>query len=483
MHIRLAFGVMAMIAALVVAMPGRGQADTLADVLVAAYRNSNLLEQNRALLRATDEDLVQAHARLLPVIRFIAGAEANRRRVETQLPGGPVVDISSNRRMNFGLVAEMPLVDFGRGELGIQFAREQVLSARAGLIAVEQGVLLRAVQTYLNVISARDTVALRRSNVELIGQELRAARERFELGDSTRTDVAIAEARLAASESALSAAEGNFNVAREDFNLAVGRYPGALSAAPRLPRLPATLEAALDAGRRNNPAITQAQHQVAAADLLVETARRQRMGTVTGSLTAGVVAVPRTTTGDLTASVTWGVPLYSGGAVISGERQAIARQDAQRANLHQTVALVHQAVAETWAQLAVARAQLSASDTQISAARTAYEAVRAEAEFGSRTTLDVLNAEQELLDAQANRIFATASVQLASYALLEAMGQLTVTGLNLGIPTYDVEAYSAGFTRGRVGEAQPASRAVTSEQGQRLDRIMQRQAPRENQGP
>lgn len=483
MRSRLTLAVALVAATLAVFGPGRSQAETLADTLVAAYRNSNLLEQNRALLRASDEDVVQAQAQLLPVIRFITGAQANQRRVETRIGGvGSVVNTTSSRQLNFSLAAEMPLIDFGRGQLGVQVAREQVLSARAGLIAVEQGVLLRAVQTYLNVVSSRDTVALRRNNVGLIQQELRAARERFELGDSTRTDVAIAEARLAAAQSALSAAEGNFNVAREDFNLAVGRYPGALAAAPRLPRLPANLQAALDSGRRNHPAIIQAQHQVAAADLLVQTAHTQRMGTVTGSVSAGAVAAPGTTTTDLTAGVTWGVPLYSGGAIASGTRQAIARQDAQRSNLHHTVAQVHQAVAENWAQLAVARAQLSASDTQISAARSAYEAVRAEAEFGSRTTLDVLNAEQELLDAQSNRIMASASVQLASYALLEAMGQLTVTALDLGIPTYDVEAYSAGFTRWGGRTAEPASRAAPSEQGQRLDRIMNR-APGANRGP
>ncbi|MCC5968440.1 MAG: TolC family outer membrane protein [Pararhodobacter sp.] len=483
MRIRLAFGVMAVMAALLAVAPGRAQAETLADTLVAAYRNSNLLEQNRALLRATDEDVVQAQAALLPVIRFITGAQANQRRTEMRLPGGGlVVDTTSSRQMNFSLSAEMPLVDFGRGQLGIRFAHEQVLSARAGLIAVEQGVLLRAVQTYLNVISTRDTVALRRNNVSLIQQELRAARERFELGDSTRTDVAIAEARLAAAQSALSAAEGDFQVSRESFNLAVGRYPGALVAAPRLPSLPSSLQVALDAGRRNHPAIIQAQHQVAAADLTLEATRLGRMGTVTGSVSAGVVANPGATTGDVTASINWGVPLYSGGGQISGERQAVARQDAQRSGLHQTVAEVHQAVAENWAQLAVARAQLSASETQIEAAGTAYEAVRAEAEFGSRTTLDVLNAEQELLDAQANRIFARASVQLASYALLESMGQLTVDALNLGIPTYDVEAYSAGFSRRGLRTVQPASRAQPSEQGQRLDRIMHR-APGSRQTP
>lgn len=482
MRFRLTFAMTLVAASLAVFAPVRSQAETLADTLVAAYRNSNLLEQNRALLRASDEDVVQAQAQLLPVIRFITGAQANLRRIETNVPGlGTVVDTSSSRQLNFQLAAEVPLIDFGRGQLGIAFAREQVLSARAGLIAVEQGVLLRAVQSYLGVVSNRDTVALRRNNVELISQELRAARERFELGDSTRTDVAIAEARLAAAQSALSAAEGDFNVAREDFNLAVGRYPGALTAAPRLPRLPSSLQAALDSGRRNHPAIIQAQHQVAAADLLVQTARTQRMGTVTGSISAGAVAIPGRTTSDLTAGVTWGVPIYSGGAIASGERQAIARQDAQRSNLHHTVAQVTQAVAQNWAQLAVARAQLSASDTQISAATTAYEAVRAEAEFGSRTTLDVLNAEQELLDARSSRIMASASVQIASYALLEAMGQLTVEALNLGIPTYDVEAYSAGFTRWG-GRVEPATRAAPSEQGQRLDRIMSR-APGANRGP
>jgi len=483
MRIRLTLAVAFLAATAAAFSPAGARSETLADTLVAAYRNSNLLEQNRALLRASDEDVVQAQAQLLPVIRFITGANANLRRIESRIGGvGSVVNTTSSRQLNFQLVAEVPLIDFGRGQLGVSFAREQVLSARAGLISVEQGVLLRAVQTYLMVVSSRDTVALRRNNVGLIQQELRAARERFELGDSTRTDVAIAEARLAAAQSALSAAEGDFNVAREDFNLAVGRYPGALTAAPRLPTLPGSLQAALDSGRRNHPAIIQAQHQVASADLLVQTARTQRMGTVSGSLSAGTVATPGTNTSDLTASVSWGVPIYSGGAIASNERQSIAQQDAQRSNLHQTVAQVHQAVSQNWAQLAVARAQLSASDTQISAARSAYEAVRAEAEFGSRTTLDVLNAEQELLDAQSNRIMASASVQLASYALLEAMGQLTVSALNLGIPTYDVEAYSAGFTRWGGRAPDPATRAVPSEQGQRLDRIMSR-APGANRGP
>ncbi|MCC5999271.1 MAG: TolC family outer membrane protein [Pararhodobacter sp.] len=440
-------------------------AQTLADTFVAAYRNSELLEQNRALLRVSDEDLFQAQSRLLPVVNFITRATASQQRIEMR--GAPTVT-NSTARLNFGLSAEITLVDFGRGRLAIDFAREQVFSARAGLIVVEQQVLLQAAQAYLNVISQRDTVALRRANMALIEQELRAARQRFELGDSTRTDVAIAEARLAAAQSALAAAEGDLAVAREDYRLAVGVYPDNLRQPPRLPRLPATLAEGQALARRQHPAILQAQHQVSAADLMVESARAGRLGAVTGEVGAGVAGESGRVVRDLSGSITWAVPLYDGGRLNSSERQAVAQREAQRAALNQQVAGVLQSVGANWAQLEVARARLAASALQIEAAQTAYDAVRAEAELGSRTTLDVLNAEQELLDARSARIAATAGVQLASYALLQATGQLTVASLNLGIPTYDVEAYAAGFARSR-----PVS-APRSEQGDRLDRIMGR---------
>ena len=428
------------------------RAETLADALVAAYRNSNLLEQNRALLRATDEDVVQARAAILPVLNFVTSATSN---------------VAQAR-----LVAEMPLIDFGRGRLGIETAREQVLALRAALIGIEQQVLLRAIGAFVEMQTAAQVIGLRQSNVELIQQELRAARERFELGDSTRTDVAIAEARLAAARSALSAAEGDLDVARESFRLAVGRYPGQLAALPGLPRMPASLEAGQATARASHPAITQAQHQVRVADLTAEIARTQRRGTVTGEISAEVTrAQPqgigggRRTTSDLNAGVRWSVPLYQGGRLASGERQALARSQGERASLHQTVAEIQQAVASNWSRLAVARAQIRSSEQQIVAARAAFEALRAEAELGARTTLDVLNAEQDLLDAEFTRIEAGAALQLASYSLLESTGQLTVHALNLGIPTYDVEAYSSGF--------RPAAR-TPSVQGQRLDAIMGR---------
>ncbi|MCB1394980.1 MAG: TolC family outer membrane protein [Rhodobacter sp.] len=434
-------------------------ADTLADALAEAYRNSNLLEMNRALLRATDEDAQQAMAALRPVVNFVASAVANSEDAPT-------------RQVSIGLQASMTVFDFGRGRLAVDAAHETILATRSALIAVEQAVLLTAARAYLVLYGQLQTVQLQRNNVSVINEQLRAARERFELGDSTRTDVAIAQARLAASRSALAAAEGDAAVTREEYNLAVGRYPSGLSTPPSLPRLPATLEEAQDIARRNHPSIIQAQHQVRAAEIANEIARTQRLGTVTGSVTA---ESSRTTTAliagrtveDVTGMLNYSVPLYTAGRLNSVERQSLARVEAQRSSLHQTVAIVQQAVAANWAQLLVARSRLAASDTQVAASSSAYDAVQAEADLGSRTTLDVLNAEQELLDARSSRILASFAVQTAAYALLEAMGQLTVESLHLGIPTYDVEAYSAGLR----GGSEPATR---SEQGQALDRIMGR---------
>lgn len=433
-------------------------ADTLADALVGAYRNSNLLEQNRALLRASDEDVQQAIAAIGPVVEFVTTALTN-------------TSDAPSFQLSFALSATATLYDFGRGRLAIDATHEQILSARAGLIVVEQNVLFDAAQAYLSLFTDLQNVELQRNSVSVISEQLRAARERFELGDSTRTDVAIAEARLAAARSALAAAQGAVAVSREGYNLAVGHYPHGVSQPPRLPTLPSTLAAAQDIARRFHPAITQAQHQVAAADIAVEIAQHQRFGTLTGSLSADATrretpAASANTSG-LTASMRYAVPIYNGGRLNSAERQQVARGQAQRAALHQTVAIVQQAVGANWAQLQVARAQLASGDLQIQASQSAYDAVRAEVELGSRTTLDLLNAEQELLNARSARIASAAGLQTAAYALLNSMGQMTVTALGLGIPTYDVSAYSSSL-RGEGRGTTP------SEQGTRLDRIMGR---------
>ena len=448
--------------ALVLVSAPLARADSLADSLVAAYRNSNLLEQNRALLRANDEDVQQAIGALLPVVTFAAGATMNS-------AGSP------HYRLSAGLTASLPVLDFGRGALAIDQARAAVLATRSALLGIEQSVLLQTVQAYMTLFSSYQRLDLQRNNVNVIGEQLRAARERFELGDSTRTDVALAEARLAAARSALASAEGDVAIAREQFNLVVGRYPqSGLRAPPALPRLPASLAAAQDLARRNHPAVAQAQHQVTAADIAAEIADRQRMGTVTATLGAearqtradSLFGATTTSSSDITVGLNYSAQLYNGGRTDSARRQAVARAQAQRAALHQSVAVVQQNVAANWARLQIARASLLASDQQIDAAQSAFDAVQAEAELGSRTPLDVLDAEQALLDARASRIVAGANLQIAAYALLASTGQMTVTSLGLGIATYDVEAYSSSLRH------QPAR--APSAQGAALDRILGR---------
>jgi outer membrane protein len=221
----------------VLAAPMAG-AETLTDALIAAYRNSNLLDQNRAVLRAADEDVALAVSSLRPVVSF-AGQSAWRR-TEIDTLAGP--DVSEGLSSSLTLSADLTLLDFGRNRLGIEIARESVLATRQALVDVEQQVLLGAVSAYVDVRLAQEVVALRQSNLRLITQELRAAEARFDVGETTRTDVAIAQARLAASRSALAAAEGDLMIARESYKAATGAYPGRLAALPKLPALPRTLE-------------------------------------------------------------------------------------------------------------------------------------------------------------------------------------------------------------------------------------------------
>lgn len=452
-------GALALSAMLAVLPVADAQAETLADALVSAYRNSNLLEQNRALLRATDEDVQQAIGALYPVVNFAVSGVTNS-------AGTP------DYQLSMGLTASIPLFDFGRNRLAIDQARAAVMATRSALVVIEQNVLLGAVQSYMGLYSALQRLQLQRNNVSVVAEQRRAAQERFELGDVTRTEVALAEARLASARSALAAAEGDVAIAREQYNLAAGRYPQSVAAPPSLPRLPATLDEAQALATRNHPAIAQAQHQVTAVDIAAEIVDRQRLGTLSASIGADarvrrLSGLPETESADVTASVTYATTLYNGGRTDSAHRAAIARGQAQRAALHQTVAIVQQSVAANWARLQIARATLLAADQQIAAAEAAFRAVSAEADLGSRTPLDVLDAEQDVLDARSARIVAGANVQIAAYALLESTGQMTVTSLGLGIATYDVEAYSSALS------PEPP-RETPSEQGARLDRLMQR---------
>jgi outer membrane protein len=439
-----------------VATPGV-QAETLADALVAAYKNSNLLDQNRAVLRAADEDVAIAVSSLRPVVSYVAQAGWQRADVTGLLGPSVVEELSAS----LSLSAEMTLFDFGRRKLDIAIARESVLATRQALIDVEQNVLLATVRAYVDVRLAQEVVALRQSNLRLITQELRAAQDRFDVGEITKTDVSIAEARLAASRAALAAAEGDLMIARESYKASTGAYPGALAPLPRAPALPRRMEEAQDVARATHPLIRQAQHQVTVADLQVEAAKAERRPTIGAGITL------RTDDDDQQSQnygLTMSQTLYAGGRLSALQRKALAGKDAARASLQQTAVGVLENVGVAWANLAVAGASIEASDLQIRAAQAAFDGVREEAAAGTRTTLDVLDAEQELLDARNARLQAEAQRYVAVYQVLATMGLLTVDHLQLGIPTYDPEAYYGAVKKAPSHSAQ----------GKKLDRILEK---------
>jgi outer membrane protein len=438
-----------------VAVPVR--AETLADALIAAYDTSNLLDQNRAVLRAADEDVAIAVSSLRPVVSYALQGQWQRADVTTLL--GP--SVSEGLSASLTLSADLTLFDFGRRQIGIDIARESVLATRQALVEVEQNVLLSAVRAYVDVRLAQEVVALRQSNLRLITQELRAARDRFDVGEITRTDVSIAEARLAASRASLASAEGQLMIAREAYKAATGAYPHSLAALPRVPALPRTLEEAQGVARATHPLIRQAQHQVTVAEFQVAAAKAERMPTIGAGVTL------RTDDDDQqsqTLGLTMGQTLYAGGRLSALQRKALAGKDAARAGLQQTAVGVVQNVGVAWANLAVASASIEASDLQIRASQAAFDGVREEAAAGTRTTLDVLDAEQELLNARNARLEAEAQRYVAVYQVLSTMGLLTVDHLQLGIPTYDPEAYYGAV------EKAPSHSA----QGKKLDRILEK---------
>lgn len=435
------------------------RADTLADAMAGAYTHSGLMQQNRALLRAADEDVAQATASLRPII----GWSTELRRTFSN-PSSAATGTSAN----FGLNLGWTLIDNGSKKLKRERLKQTVLATRQSLIAVEQNVLLAAVRSFMDVRRDSEIVALRQNNLRVITRELRAAEDRFDVGEVTRTDVALAQARLAGARAELAVAQGNLMASQAAYQAAVGRKASNLVPPTRLPKLANSAQAAEAIAVRGHPDMKAAQFQVAAAEIGVKEADVSVIPSV--DLGVGVTRQNFLSggTGDSTSgsvSITASGPIYSGGAIASASRQAIAGRDAARGGLHATRHTIRQSVGFAWAQLLAAQAQSAASAQQISASQVAFDGVREEAKLGSRTTLDVLNAEQELLDARANQITAQSAEFTAAYSLLAAMGLLTVDNLNLAVEKYDPEAY--------YNQVQTAPAAL-SKRGQDLDKILRR---------
>ncbi len=454
-------------AVVVISLAATARAETLADAMAGAYQHSGLIEQNRALLRAADEDVAIAISKLRPIVAWSSDVTRSysRSRSENFLSGRQTITERRSTQASIGISAELLLYDGGGSRMGVDVAKENVLATREVLRSVEQRVLLNAVEAYMNVRSETENVALRRNNLRVINEELRAARDRFDVGEVTRTDVAQTEARLASARSALAVSQGNLAQAVEYYRAVVGHKPGNLARPPRVPAVAKSVDQAKAIAIQNHPEMRKAQHDAAVGDLNVLIARAAMGPQIKLTGRYGLSETFRdddfTSAGQIAVESVQ--PIYQGGRLSALERKARASRDASRSALHIARHEINRSVGNAYAMLEVARAARVASEKQIRASRVAFRGVREEATLGARTTLDVLNAEQELLDAQANLIAATSNEYFAAYSLLASTGQLTAKALNLNVKLYDPTAYY-----NLVKDAP----TVNSKQGRKLDRVI-----------
>lgn len=440
----------------------RAEAENIVDAMIGAYNSSGLLEQNRALLRAADEDVALEVSALRPVVDFILRANRTFNGTGSDLAPRTVTHRSG---LSAQFSASWLLWDGGKTRLSIEEAKETVLATRQQLLGIEQQVLFAAASAYVDILLQQETVAVRRNNLRVLREELRAAQDRFDVGEVTRTDVALAQSRVAAARSDLSTAEGNLVNARAAYANAVGRAPGVLAGQPRLPALPATVDAATTVALRRHPSLLAAQYQVSAAELAVRAGGKSFGPSLSAGAEIGATDSLRSSgySEDAGISLTLSQRLYQGGGITAGYRKLIAARDAARGNLLTVQRNVVEDVNAAFVRLQVARASLVASAERVRAARVAFEGVREEATLGARTTLDVLSAEQELLSAQTAQISARSEQSVAAYQLLAAQGLLTAEHLRLKVQIYDPTLY--------YNLAKDAPAAI-SQQTRQLDRVL-----------
>ena len=418
-------------------LAGAAHADTLEEALIETYRTNPTITGQRAQLRTLDEAVAIARAQGRPRLSATAGVNQDL----TRTGGG------NGRNLNVGVDVSYPLFAGGSIRNSIRAADERVLAGRAVLRATQGDIFTEAVGAYMDVIRDRSIVTLNENQVQVLETNLQASRDRFEVGDLTRTDVAQSEARLSLARSNLELAEGRLTGSEENYRRIIGELPDDLAPPPPLPPLPGTPEQAVDIALANNSDLVAIAAQIRAAGLDVRVARADRLPSVdaigSGRYTNFLgtqderfdiddpdvsIANTETVTG---VGVQATIPLYQGGLVGARVRQAQALQSQL---LEQGIEIERSVVAQTRAAFASYQAAMEAiesNEVAVAANQLALEGTRAEQTVGTRNVLDVLNAEQELLNSQVQLVTARRDAYVAGFALLNAMGQAEIEDLNL----------------------------------------------------
>ncbi len=423
--------VLALVFPLAVAAPAAGQ--TLTDAMAQAYLTNPALAAQRASMRATDEQVAQANAAWRPSMSLSTG-------VTTSYTSNGTAAQSTNSP-SLTLSVSQPLYRGGRIEAGIDQAEASVLGARARLRTSEQSVLASVVDAYMGVLRDQAVLQLNTNSEQVFQGELAAARNRFQLGAATSTDVATAESRLSNASATRIQAEGAFRTSLSNFERIVGVAPSNMATPESLLVLPNSLEEAIAIALNESPTVLTAFYSEAAAQASVRSANGARLPTVSLSASTSRRApdwpewAPPTFASSIGVSVS--VPLYQSGGEFSSIRSAQENLTASRLTLEDARRTARQSVTQSWQGLATARAQILARGDQVRASESALRGFRQEYEVGARTLLEVLNAEQDLLNARVSLVTSRRDEVVASYGLLSAMGRLTAQTLSLPVPIYD----------------------------------------------
>jgi TolC family type I secretion outer membrane protein len=413
--------------------PPLAMAETLFEALATAYVSNPTIQAARAVVRNSDEGVPQALSGWRPTVSLNGSVALQQLKTNTTTKQ----DLSPR---TYSADISQSLYAGGRTVAGTKQAESRMYAARAKLMVTEQIVLSSGVTAFLNVLRDQARVQLTRNNEVVLRRQLEATIDRFEVGEVTRTDVAQAEARLSGVVAIRVDVEGALASSRASYRRIFGAMPGTLRPAPPLPELPATEAAALAVAEVENPSLAVAQYYEAIARHRVTDATGRLLPTVdlTGRLRRTEETVLNNSDSQsysLAAAVS--IPLYQGGAVHSLVRQAKEFLNQRRIELEETRRGVIADVSQAWERTTTTRSQISARGEAIRANEIALEGVRQEADVGSRTTLDVLDAEQELLDSRVALVIAERDEYVAGYRLLAAIGRLTASHISLPVQIYD----------------------------------------------
>jgi outer membrane protein len=442
------------LAAVLAALPAHAETFSLNDALGAAYVSNPQLAAQRAALRATDETVAQANAGWRPTINATGSYGPEHTEISGIPPAfGPATEYENDHPLQGQVIITEPLFRGGRTYAEIGRAKALVRAGRAQLIGTEQTVLLASVTAYVDMVRDQAILDLRQKNVDVLKKQLNATQEEFSAGSLTRTDVAQSQARLASAQSDLTAAQGQIAISRANFEQVIGRPPPTLDARPVLPtQLPGTEDETLAQALRQNPVLVAAKETERAADYAVDDAigalapqlslqgqyftERDSLSSIVGSFGPGGPsgnAMIRTTA--ILAELN--VPIYQGGADEATVRQQKELHSQAQLNSVYAERQVRDNVRSAWSAFQSAEATIASNESSVTANQLAFEGVSKEQQVGGRTILDVLNAEQELLNAQVAVVTSQRNAIVAAYALLAASGRLTARDLGLQVKLYD----------------------------------------------